>query len=427
MPIDNPEPPKLTDDEKAARRAKNAANRARREAKAAGRIGKGPGGAAPLQDESRVERSARWPMSGKKLQPAEQPVPQPFQTLPKVQPSPSPAPAPSPVGPAQQFNILIVAQAGRLEYEALLFAESLRVNSPGFTGRLIVAEPRPIRAWAGSQTEVSSGTRAALEARGAEITPFTARYFGAAYPYGNKIEALSLLPPNEPFVFFDTDTLILGPVETVPFDFSRPSASMRREGTWPEPPPYGPSLSDIWKSLYDRFGLDYASSLDLSKNDDHWQRYLYFNAGWFFGSDPVEFGHRFSEWSREIRSDPGTALAAQKLDPWLDQITLPLVIHSFGGGRPGPALSGLDGDVTCHWRNLPLLYARESDRAVEVAQKAAHAADIRPLLANWPPADTLIYSGAGLSTLRPAFDRACLPQREQALRKVIRNSGWWIV
>ena len=51
------------------------------------------------------------------------------------------------------------------------------------------------------------------------------------------------------------------------------------------------------------------------------------------------------------------------MDPWLDQAVLPLVIHSLGGGRPGPALDGLDGDVTCHYRRLPLLYARDPEAA----------------------------------------------------------------
>ncbi|RYH09990.1 hypothetical protein [Tropicimonas sp. IMCC6043] len=30
--------------------------------------------------------------------------------------------------------------------------------------------------------------------------------------------------------------------------------------------------------------------------------------------------------------------------------------------RPGPALDGLDGDHTCHWRAMPPLYARECNR-----------------------------------------------------------------
>ena len=128
-------------------------------------------------------------------------------------------------------------------------------------------------------------------------------------------------------------TMILGDLGAVPFDFARPAASMRRTGTWPSPPLYGPGHHDIWASLYDRFGLDIAPTLDRTQPDEHWERFLYFNAGWFFGADPALFGQRFRDWAVAVRDDPGEALACQSLDPWLDQIVLPLVVHSLGGGQ----------------------------------------------------------------------------------------------
>ena len=386
MPKKTANTPELSDAEKAARRAKNAANRAKREAKAARdkAAQRGSGEAATVaarQDGSRSDR----------------------------------------------FNIMIVAQAGRLEYEALIFTETLRRAAPGWKGRLIVAEPKPEAAWAGHETRISAPVRDLLEARGAKIRPFIARHFGADYPHGNKIEALSTLPTGENFVFFDSDTLFTGPIERVGFDFNRPSASMRREGTWPEPPLYGPGYGQIWQSLYERFGLDFTSSLDLDQPDEHWERYLYFNAGWFFGSDPVEFRRRFLDWSRQIKREPGEALACQELRPWLDQIALPLVIHSFGGGRPGPELAGLDGDVSCHYRNLPLLYARESDGVVAALAEAAHQPDIRAVLEHWEPALRLIYQRIGAELVRPAFDRERLPGFEQPIRQEIKRAGWWVV
>ncbi|SDE36738.1 hypothetical protein SAMN05421538_10649 [Paracoccus isoporae] len=386
--------PTLSEAEKSARRAKNAANRARREARAAEKAARN--GAAPETPRASATPSAANPNGG------------------------------SVTPPRSDFNILVVAQSGRLEYEALLLAESLRLNAPGLHGRLIVAEPQPQAAWAGHDTQLSRPARAALEARGAVIRPFVARHFGAAYPYGNKIEALSALPKNKPFLFLDTDTLVTGDLGQVEFDFARPSASMRREGTWPKPPLYGPGYAQIWRSLYDRFGLDFESSLDLSQPDEHWERFLYFNAGWFFGAEPGEFRRRFLDWAREIKKTPGDALAVQSLDPWLDQITLPLVIHSFAGGRPGPDLDGLDGEVTCHWRNLPLLYGRESDRVVEVLEQAAAAEDLRPILRKWEPAQKLIYDGIGRRELRPAIDRAHLPFHEQPVRQAIKQGGWWL-
>ncbi|MFV0383884.1 hypothetical protein [Paracoccus sp. (in: a-proteobacteria)] len=324
-------------------------------------------------------------------------------------------------------NLLIIAQCGRLEFEAVILAASLRHSAPGWKGRLIVAEPRPEAAWEGHETLIAPETRELLETLGAEITPFTARYFGARYPYGNKIEALATLPAGQPFLFLDTDTLITGPLERMAIDFARPSASMRREGTWPQPPIYGPGYAAIWKSLYDRFGLDFESSLDTRQPDEHWERYLYFNAGWFLGPDPSEFGQRFLEWALAVRSEPGEALACQSLDPWLDQVILPLVVHSFGGGRPGPDLAGFDRDMTCHYRNLPLLYARESETAVEALEASVAPNRIKKRLKEWDPARKLIYQGKGRDKVRTMFDRGALPSKEQAIRNQLKSKGWWLV
>lgn len=320
-------------------------------------------------------------------------------------------------------NVVCVAQAGRLEYEALLFATSFVAANPGYGGKLIVAEPQPGPRWR-ADPRLSAPVRAALEALGAEIVAFESRTFGQSYPYGNKIEMLAALPPG-PFVFFDTDTLFTAPLSGVKFDFARPSASMRREGSWPEPPLYGPGYGAIWKSLYDRFGLDFASSLDLAQPDEYWERYLYFNASWFFHADPQAFGQRFLDYAASIVADPPEELACQSLDPWLDQVALPLVIHSFGGGRPGKGLAGLDGAVSCHWRALPLLYARESDRVVEVLEEMSAPNPIKRLLREYEPIRKLVYQGKGRK-LRALFDRDALPRKEQILRNAIKREGLWL-
>jgi hypothetical protein len=323
----------------------------------------------------------------------------------------------------QVFNVFCIAQSGRLAYEALLFAASFRLTNPDFPGRLLIGEPQPGPRWKGD-TRLPAPIRAMLESFGAEIIPFETRHFGETYPYGNKIEGLAALPADTPFVFFDTDTLFLGPLSDVAFDFDRPSASMRREGTWPQVDLYGPGYAGIWGALYERFGLDFASSLDLSQPDEYWQRYLYFNAGWFFHRDPAAFGQRFLDYALSVRNNPPEELAAQELDPWLDQVALPLVVHSFGGGRPGPGLAGLDGDVTCHWRALPLLYARESDRAVAVLEEVAAPNPMKKLLKDHEPIKRLVYQGKG-AEVRAMFNRADLPRREQVIRNRIKAEKLW--
>jgi hypothetical protein len=321
------------------------------------------------------------------------------------------------------FNILAIAQSGRLEYEAILLAASLRHSDPGFGGTLYFGEPQPGPKW-DHDPRIAAKTRALLESLGATILPFDSAAFGSSYPHGNKIEALAALP-DAPFLFLDTDTLITGPLSAIPFDFAKPAASMRREGTWPQIELYGPSYAETWKSLYDRFQLDYPSSLDLSQPEDYWQRHLYFNAGWFFHQSPHAFGNRFLAYAKSIRDNRPDALVCQEIYPWLDQIALPLVIHSFGGGRPGPGLGALDGDATCHYRSLSLLYARESDLAVQVLEDVARTPSLRPTLRDWDAVKTLVYQNKGRKA-RALFDRENLPRREQMIRNTLRREGLWL-
>ncbi|MEL7395633.1 MAG: hypothetical protein AAFN44_04590 [Pseudomonadota bacterium] len=322
------------------------------------------------------------------------------------------------------FNIVVVGHAGRLQYEAILFAASLRANSPDFDGRFFVAEPAPGPLWPSSPS-IRSDAREVLERLEAEIIPFTSRQFGHAYPNGNKIEALFALPKGEPFLFLDTDTLVLDEITQVPFNFKKPTASMRREGTWPELQLYGPGYNATWGSLYDKFGLDFESSLDTSWPDEFWRRYLYFNAGFFFYTCPHAFGQRFLDYAVAIRDDPPRELICQSLDPWLDQIALPLVIHSLGGGRNTIPDGLLDGSVTCHYRVLPLLYAREDDRVVQVLEDAASPNWIKKVLKKYDPIKFMVYHNRGEKT-RALFDRDDLPRKEQNIRNTIRRNGFWM-
>ena len=137
------------------------------------------------------------------------------------------------------------------------------------------------------------------------------------------------------------------------------------------------------------------------------------------------FGKRFTHYAHAIRWETPDELACQSLDPWLDQVALPLAIHSFGGGRPGPELAGLDGDVSCHYRALPLLYARESDAAVAALEAATQAKEVRRILRNHEPAKKLIYQNKG-QKLRAKFDRNALPRREHVLRNAIKREGLWL-
>jgi hypothetical protein len=327
--------------------------------------------------------------------------------------------------PKPAFNVVVVAQAGRLQYEAVLFCASLRAAMPDFPGRLIVAEPQPGPRWARDPRISDPAVRALLAELGAEILPFQNKVFGESYPHGNKIECLTALPKGEPFVFFDTDTLILDDLAQVPFDFDRPSASLRVEGTWPKIELYGPGYTAIWKSLYHRFGVEFESSLDLTQPDEYWRRYLYFNAGFFYFRCPHVFGKRFLQIARGIRDDPPEELVCQALDPWLDQVALPLVIHDLGGGRDALAPGWLDGSHSCHYRLLPLLYAREGDRVVEILETVAAPNRIKKVLKAYEPMKRMIFQGKG-ARARALFDRDHLPRKEQAIRNTLKREKLWL-
>ena len=326
---------------------------------------------------------------------------------------------------SQKFNIVVIGQNNRLQYEALLFAASLRHCSPGFDGKLYVATPNPGPRWSQNPSIQNEDVRKALSQLDAEILPFDNHVFGESYPHGNKIEALLALPEGEPFVFFDSDTLITGDLTSIPFDFDRPGASLKVDGTWPKPTLYGPGFEGIWSALYHRFGLDFDSSIDESQPKEHWKRFLYFNAGYFFYKCPRKFGERFLDYAKTIRDEEIPELTGQNLDPWLDQAALPLVIHSFGGGRDALPDGLLDGSISCHYRLFPLLYARESDRVIEVLETVSAPNKVKKVLKAYDPMKRLIFQGKG-QKIREMFDQNALPGREQAIRKAIKAKGLWL-
>lgn len=323
-----------------------------------------------------------------------------------------------------QFNVVVVGQKGRLGYEAILFAASFRKFNPDFAGRLLVAEPQPNGCWS-FDPRMSETQKQALSVLDVEIVPFENEHFGESYPNGNKIECLKALPEGENFVFFDTDTIILDDLAKAKLPFSKPAASMKRENTWPTIELYGPGYAQIWKSLYDRFGLDFEKSLDLSQPDEHWERYQYFNAGWFYYKCPKEFGNLFTKFAVEIRDNPPEELVCQVMYPWLDQVALPLVITALGGGRPNKTVAKLDGDLSCHYRFIPLLYARESDETIALLEEIVQPNKLKKVLKEYDPIKRMILQKRG-HKVRALFDQNNLPRKEQAIRNRIKSNNFWM-
>ena len=328
-------------------------------------------------------------------------------------------------GTSGTFDIVVVAQSGRLTYEAVTFVASVRTHAPDFAGEIFVAEPQPGPLWPKDPRIDDLEARGLLLRLGAKILPFESKHFGARYPHGNKVEALAALPAGRPFVFFDTDTLITGPIDQVPFAFDRPSASMARENTWPTPPLYGPGYAKIWRAIYDHFEVPFEGTLDLSEPDEHWRRYLYFNAGWFFYECPQAFAQTMIHIMTGVRDDELPELASQTLYPWLDQIALPVAISKHGGGRPDASLDGLDGDISLHWRALPLFYAKASAEQLAKFDAVVRPNRIKKILKAYEPFRRMIYHGRG-DKVRAIFDQNHLPIREKVIRNRIKRERLWM-
>ena len=126
-----------------------------------------------------------------------------------------------------------------------------------------------------------------------------------------------------------------------------------------------------------------------------------------------------------IRDTPPIELTGQTLDPWLDQVALPLVIHALGGGRDALPQGYLDGTVSCHYRHFPLLYARESDHIIDVLETVTAPNKLKKVLKTYDPIKRVIYQGRG-HKVRALFDRDNLPRREQAIRNKIKSEGFWM-
>ena len=301
---------------------------------------------------------------------------------------------------------------------------SLRKNSPNFRGQVFVATPQGGPRWQTDPTLTDPNILSYIASKGAQLISFENKVFGKTYPHGNKIECLSALPKGQPFVFFDSDTLILEDLDQVPFDFMNPSASHLVTQTCPNITADSPSLAQIWGALYDLFNLDFPSSWDTTYPDQDWRRYAYYNAGFFYYQCPHEFGAHYLHIARTIWENPPQELSGQPLSPCLDQISLPLVLHRLGGGRHRLPATMLDSTVSYHYRYLPLLFASAPDLVVAALEDIAQQDAIKSLLSQYLPFARFLYGSAGRDT-RELYNPNLRKPPEHKIRQILKQHGLW--
>ncbi|MEO0359218.1 MAG: hypothetical protein AAF386_13200, partial [Pseudomonadota bacterium] len=96
-----------------------------------------------------------------------------------------------------------------------------------------------------------------------------------------------------------------------------------------------------------------------------------------------------------------------------------------GGGRDALPAGHLDGSVTCHYRMLPLLYARENDTVVETLETVLAPNKIKKVVKAYDPIKRMVYQGRG-HKVRALFDQNNLPRKEKQIRNTIKREGFWM-
>jgi hypothetical protein len=231
-----------------------------------------------------------------------------------------------------QLNVALVAQLGRIGYQALLCAASIRAFHAAGDVHISICVPNRSPLWQSDPTVGDADLTHAFKRYDCEIVPFDNVDFGSIYPHSNKFYSILSLPPTEPFLFLDSDTILMRPMCSADFDFCSPAL---RPATvkWPLPGRSQHTIGEIWRSLYEYFDLDPAPYFDAESGDNSPNSYPYYNAGVMYHAQPTFFGQTMLEMAKRLWRERPTAMENQPLKPWLDQIVLPLVLARLGVPR----------------------------------------------------------------------------------------------
>lgn len=264
-------------------------------------------------------------------------------------------------------NIYIIGQNGRLQYEALLCMISfLRCNNAG-AANLFVCTPKNSSLWDTNPDMSNSEIAETLRSLGVNVVTFDNTHFGTRYPHSNKVYALAALPPDEPFIFFDSDHIFKAPLESVVIDFKKPIARQTALA-WPVVNKTNYSRAELWQAIYDMFNMSTSNWFrdDFPISDP--RRFPYFNGGVFFGDAAGKYFNRYKYFMEELDENPPEQLDKWSLYPFLDQVTLPLVMKDLGGLN-----DYYDGDypfnsISKHYFAIPYLFFQPNNEWQKISE-----------------------------------------------------------
>ena len=101
-----------------------------------------------------------------------------------------------------------------------------------------------------------------------------------------------------------------------------------------------------------------------------------------------------------------------------------MVIHRFGGrgGKHTLSRDGWTQKTSCHYRKIPLLYAREDDQVIAKLERLADQSNIRARLSQHAAFKRMTHQKQG-RRLRGMIDRSHQPISKVALRNKLKALG----
>lgn len=275
-------------------------------------------------------------------------------------------------------NIYAIGQRGRLECEALLCMASLKLFNTRTDTKLFVCTPRNNELWQNNPDMSNSPAADALRSLGVEVVSFENEIFGSRYPHSNKMYAISALPPDEPFIFFDSDHVFGGDLASIEINFDRPIARQTAMA-WPVNNKTNFSRAELWDAVYRKFGISTDGWYRAAFDREDPKHFPYFNAGVFFGKEAGNFFIRYRRFMHEMDQDPPAEIDKWSLFPFLDQVTLPLVMHGVGGSPKYYDQEYPFNRISKHYFSVPYLFFPPGNRWLEIARSIVTSREFRDI------------------------------------------------
>jgi hypothetical protein len=230
------------------------------------------------------------------------------------------------------LNVAIVGQAGHIGYQALLCAASIRAFHPATEVRVFVCIPDYSENWHSDPRVSDPDLIDAFSRYDCEIIHFENVHFGSDYPHSNKFYSILSLPADEPFLFLDSDCIVLGPMRPETLGFAQP-ALRPATSVWPVARLNKYTAAEVWRSLYEFFELDPSGYFSAEHGDNAPQCYPYYSAGMMYYARAGLFGRTMLDMARRVWNEKPDIIRDQPLKPWLDQVVLPLALARLGVPR----------------------------------------------------------------------------------------------